>query len=256
MNGLKYIMQLEGLTTSDVAKRLKVNRSLISMWATSRREIPDDRLNQLAAVFPKYPVYYYNKELNNDDIETLNEINENGRLLAAPPPDEKINRVESVINNILDEQSRILSDIAEILKIDDYAKIMKNAKNIGDKQVIDILFSIMGSSRERYLHDYRILNKLERMRRIPDNTGCFKYFLVGIAMSALAAAFGIEDDVASLADTHTIRAIIPSEMIENNIEMHTNIKLFNEWRDKIIAVFNEVIEGCNNREKELESKKK
>lgn len=253
MNGLRYIMQLEGLTTSDVAKKLKVNRSLISIWQTGRREIPEERLNQFAAVFPKYPVYYYNKELTIDDMETLREIKLNGRLIAAPPRDERMNRVESVINNILDEQSKVLSEVAEILKMSDYAQIMKNAKNIGDKQMIEILFSVTGSERERYLHDYRILNKLERMRRTANDTDYFKYFLVGIAMSALAAAFGIEDDVASLTDTRSMRAIIPSEMIENSLGIHTNIELFNKWRDKITSVFNEVIEECNDREKELEA---
>jgi transcriptional regulator with XRE-family HTH domain len=246
-------MQLEGFTTEDVAKKLKVNRSLISIWQTGRRVIPESRINELVAIFPKYPVYYYNRDLTDDDMAALRNIKVNGKVIAQPTRDERLNRVENVINEMLNEQSKVLSDVADILKINDYASLMKKADTFSDKQILNVLFAVIGSEQERYLHDYRILNGLERQRRnMPAHGGGrFRYILIGIAMSALAVAFGLEDDVASLTDTHSLRSIVPAEMIDNDLGFNNNIKLFNEWRDKIIALFNEIIDCCDNIENEL-----
>lgn len=248
MNGLRYIMQLEGLTTIDVAKRLKVNRSLISVWQTGKRDIPDSRIGDLAGVFPKYPAYYFNKELTDEDMAAIRDI----KISGKPVHDERLNKVESIIHEQLDEQGQVLSDVANILKIGEYNTLLNNASNINDKEMLTLLFSVVSSSQQGYLHDYRILNDLEKLKRNAALHGKedFKLSLVGVAMSALAVAFGFDDDVTALAVPHSLRTMLPDEAIERD----PNVRLFSEWRDRILAVFTDIINYCDKVQRDLDEK--
>lgn len=250
MNGLRYIMQLEGLTTSDVAKRLNVNRSLISIWQTSKRDIPDSRIGELAGIFPKYPAYYYNKELTTEDMAAIREIKISGKAIETPRKDKRMSKVESLIKDQIVEQGRVLSDVAEVMQLGDYTALLKSLDNISDKQVLALLFAVVGASQKSYIHDYAILNQLEKLKRNAEKHGKedFKLSLIGVAMSALAVSFGFDDDVSALAVPQNLREILPAEALERD----TGIKLFGEWRDKIVAVFKDIIDYCDDRQKKQE----
>jgi len=248
VNGLRYIMQLEGLTTIDVAKRLKVNRSLISVWQTGKRDIPDSRIGDLAGVFPKYPAYYFNKELTDEDMAAIRDI----KISGKPVHDDRLNRAESILNEQLGEQGQVLSDVANILKIGEYTALLNNANNINDKEMLTLLFSVVSSSQQGYLHDYRILNKLEQLKRDAALHGKedFKLSLIGVVMSALAVAFGFDDDVTALAVPRSLRTMLSDEAIERD----PNVKLFGEWRDRIVAVFRDIIEYCDKEQRIIDEK--
>ena len=248
MNGLRYIMQLEGLTTIDVAKKLKVNRSLISVWQTGKRDIPDSRIGDLAGIFPKYPAYYFNKELTDEDMAAIRDIKISGRTVR----DERLNRMESIINEQLGEQGQVLSDVANILKIGEYTALLNNANNINDKEMLTLLFSAVSSSQQGYLHDYRILNNLEKLKRNAASHGKedFKLSLIGVAMSALAVAFEFDDDVTALAVPHSLRTMLPDEALERD----PNVRLFSEWRDRILAVFTDIINYCDKIQRDIDEK--
>lgn len=249
MNGLKYIMLLEDFSTADVAKRLKVNRSLISIWQTGRRPIPDSRIRDLAGVFPKYPAYYFNKELTNDDMVYLQNLKSGSKSVVQPQRDQRMSQVESIIQEQMHEQGQVLTEVAEILKVENYASLLKNANNMGDKQILSLLFTVIGVTQQSYLHDYRIINKLEQLKRRAEANGeeDLKLSLIGIAMSALAVSFGFEDDVAALAAPNSLRAILPPEAVE----IDPNVKRFTEWRDRISSVFKEIIDCCDNEQRKV-----
>ena len=247
MNGLKYIMKLENMTTLEVAQRLKVNRSLISVWQTGRRKIPDNRINELIGIFPKYPAYYFNKDLTNEDMAIIRDIKINKKAVIKPQKDNRLNRAKSIVQEQINEYGRLLSDIAEILKIGDFSSILNNANYLSDKQMLTLFLTVVSSSQQRYLHDYHILNKLEYMKRNAEahNIEDFKLCLIGVAMSALAAAYGIEDDVTTLSIPDKVRTMLPNEALNND----SDIKLFSEWKDRIVAVLKDIIDYCNERQK-------
>lgn len=250
MNGLRYIMQLEELTTAEVAKKMKVNRSLISVWQTGRRIIPNNRISELAGIFPKYPAYYFNKELTTEDMAAIREIKISGKAMETPRKDERMSKVESLIKEQIVEHGRVLSDVAEIMKLGDYTALLKSSDNISDKQMLTLLFSVVGASQKSYIHDYAILNQLEKLKRNAEKHGIedFKLSLIGVAMSALAVAFGFDDDVSALAVPQNLRAILPAEAIEKD----PNIKLFSEWRDRILAVFKDIIDYCDSKQRRID----
>ena len=241
MNGLKYIMQLEGATTVDVAKKMKVNRSLISVWQTGRRFIPDDRVSELAGIFPQYPAYYFNKELSEEDMIAIRDIKIGKK--KAPIKDERLERVENIIQEQLSEYSKVLSDAAAIMQIGDITTLLKNSNSISDKQILTLFLSVVSSSQQSYLHDYKILNQLEQLKKDAKESDKedYKLSVIGVTMSALAVAFGLDDDLSALAVPNSIRGILPLEAVEKDF----NIKRFSEWREKITAVLKDIIDYCD-----------
>ena len=252
MNGLKYIMQLEGATTVDVAKKMKVNRSLISVWQTGRRLIPDDRISKLAGIFPQYPAYYFNKELSEEDMIAIRDIKIGKKKVVSPIKDERLDRVENIIQEQLSEYSKVLSDAAAIMQIGDIATLLKNSNNISDKQILTLFLSVVSSSQQSYLHDYKILNQLEQLKKDAKESDKedYKLSVIGVTMSALAVAFGFDDDVTSLAVPNSIQAILPSQAIEK--DFNYSIKLITEWRDRIVAVLKDIIDYCDKEQSRID----
>ena len=250
MNGLKYIMQLEGATTVDVAKKLKVNRSLISIWQTGKRHIPDDRVTELASIFPKYPAYYYNRELSNEDMIALRDIKVGKKKAVSTTKDARLDKVERIIQEQLAECSKVLSDAAAILQIGAVTSLLNNPNNISDKQILTLFLSVISSSQQSYLHDYKILNQLEQLKRnaTAHDKEDFKLFVIDVALSALAVAFGIEDDVTEIAVPNSLRTLLPNETIERD----KNVNLFNEWRNRILEVLKDIIDYCDNEQRKTD----
>ncbi|WP_294411269.1 helix-turn-helix transcriptional regulator [uncultured Ruminococcus sp.] len=249
MIGLRYIMQLEGLYTADVADRLGVNRALISQWQTGKRLIPNKRISELASIFPKYPAYYLTKELTDEDMKDLRQIKGSGKVVTSKSKDERLNKVESIIKEQLAENSKVLSDVAEIMQIGDITSLIKNSSSISDKQLLTSFFSLLSYSQQSYLHDYIILNKLELLKRNADVHGIkkIKFSVISVAMSALAVAFGFDDDISALAVPNSLWASLPPETMENI----PNIKQYSEWRDRLVAVLKDIIDYCEGMQSQI-----
>lgn len=244
LKGLKYIMQLEGCSSAELAERLNVSQPLISLWLKGSRAIPNKRLNDLALVFPKYPVYYFERELSNDDMKKLRNIKTSG---ATNKPDSRMSRVQNVINEQLNEQAKVLGDVASILNVAEFKKTLDTAKTLSDKDLIMFLFAIVGADQRLYIHDYEILNKLERMRK--ESPGDCRMPLISIALSALAEVFGYNDDISELAIPKSLR-----ESISVDLERDPNVRLYSEYRNMIMAVFREIIGAFEERQRIIDEK--
>lgn len=246
LKGLKYIMQLEGCSSAELADRLNVSQPLISLWLKGSRVIPNRRLNDLALVFPKYPVYYFERELSDEDMQTLRNIKISG---ATNKSDSRMSRVQNVINEQLNEQAKVLGDVASILNVAEFKKTLDTAKTLSDKELIMFLFAIVGADQRLYIHDYDILNKLERMRK--ESPGDCRMPLISIALSALAEVFGIEDDVSELALPKSLRASVAID-----VDKDPNVRLYAEYRNMIMAVFRKIIGAFEERQRIVDEKKR
>lgn len=244
MKGLRYIMQLEGCNSAELAERLNVSQPLISLWLKGDRAIPNKRLNDLAIVFPKYPVYYFERELSDEDMQTLRNIKIGGATIKQ---DSRMSKVKNVIDEQLDEQAKVLRDVANILNIAELEKALQAAQNISDKDLLMLLFAVIGADQKLYIHDYGILNKLEQKRKESPND-C-RLPLISIALSALAEIFSFDDDVTELAVSKSIRV-----SVEVDVEQDPNVRRYTHYKSLIIAVFKQICGEFEERQRIIDKK--
>lgn len=93
MIGLTYIMELEGITGKELADRLEVTPSTVSQWEKQVRPISKNRLPQLSEMFPEYDSTYFQKELNEVDKLTLENV-EKEKQIRSLSGDDTLNLVK------------------------------------------------------------------------------------------------------------------------------------------------------------------
>lgn len=98
MNGLSFILNVYGLEAKDLAQKLGVSKTGVSLWVNGKRNIPQTRLEQISAMFKSIPIKYFQKELlkseeleiqmiylNQKDTTEIAEVpvlDENGNIIA------------------------------------------------------------------------------------------------------------------------------------------------------------------------------
>ena len=86
-------MELEGVTGKELADRLEVTPSTVSQWEKQVRPISKNRLPQLSEMFPEYDSAYFQKELNEVDKLTLENV-EKEKQIRSLSGDDTLNLVK------------------------------------------------------------------------------------------------------------------------------------------------------------------
>ncbi|WP_049945083.1 helix-turn-helix domain-containing protein [Butyrivibrio sp. AC2005] len=75
MNNLKELRKKYGITASEIAEKLGVSKQAVSAWERGVKEIPQERLEELAKIFEIEPVTFKHL-IGTDDIKELNKERE------------------------------------------------------------------------------------------------------------------------------------------------------------------------------------
>lgn len=118
MIGLRYIMELEGITTKELAEFLEVSSQAINQWEKKQRAIPKERLDKLRQRFPFYPVLYFSKEIDEREAIMLQnaKIKHDLELLKGKDDFQSV-RARRILVQKRDENERHLEQQVTINKV-------------------------------------------------------------------------------------------------------------------------------------------
>lgn len=165
MIGLTYIMQLEGVTGKELADRLGVSPPTVSQWEKQVRPIPKNRLPQLSEMFPEYDFAYFQKELNEVDKLTLENV-EKEKQIRSLSGDDTLNliqerrRLQNEIckNETLIKQQEIIDDAAKVFGYT-YSLDIESTNDVCLQKMIIKYFSSINELTKKMLYTYFMLEE-------------------------------------------------------------------------------------------------
>ena len=258
MIGLAYILQLENMTSSALAEKIGVTRSLVTQWVNGRKPIPDNRLIEINRIFPLYPAHYIRRPLSEADVENLKALkSDNERVRTERRESKGFKSLENLINEQIVEQQSIVDEVSKILNISEYNKILENADKVAENDILLLIYTVISSYHGSASHDYKILNKLEAARQLSNlsfkqkgEDYDYAYNVVSVTLSALSCAFGMDDDLMALVYSPAVRSMMPNYPIDKD----PTYLLYSRWRNQLIPILKEMIDCERESQRKMAEK--
>lgn len=160
MIGLTYIMQLDGITGKELAEKIGVTPSTISQWEKQVRPIAKNRLPQLSEIFPAYDPAYFQKELNEVDKLTLENV-EKEKQIRSLNEDDTLNSIqerrrlqnEIYKNETLIDQQKLIEDMAVLFSYT-YSVNVNSFSDVSVQRIIVNHFSDLMKIEGKILFEY------------------------------------------------------------------------------------------------------
>lgn len=135
MIGLQHILELEGVSSSQLAEKLGVSPATVSYWLTEKRLISDKMLSNIRQLFPFYPYSLFDKRIDERDKLTL----ENAQIKHQIETIKGDKSTASMLNRIalahrMERNAQLMEKITIVKRVEQIFDI--SSEHVGDKFIM------------------------------------------------------------------------------------------------------------------------
>lgn len=240
MLGLQFILDIEEMSTAELADKIGVSPSLVYRWLNGKKPLPRQRTIQIhSKVFPEYPEEYLDKDITEADKAVLNDI----RRSKTGTTDFKLKKLIELASNYADDVKTTIANIAGALNATNNVDFIQNPSPNMNATIYMLMLSTVLSEQTAMLNDFKALYGLEAGAN-REQRGA--NILVSVVLSALCEALGRGGYIDDIVCSEPLRVVVSDEGLKGGT-------FDREIHGQLVDVFTEIVGRYDKRDKILET---